>query len=356
MFKLANDDFSKVFPIIKSQNEISVQAVITGRMPGEIYVNRFDNPTAALIKTCECNLIAGSTADAIFNSEISEVIDFWDQLTPDSEEWIDFIPTLHKNPFVRRYERRHYILSIDSFKESNKPLADGLMIEKVNIDLLRKSDYENSNKLLEWIDDWGDDDNFKEHGVGYYIRNDKAIVSWSLSDCCYNNKITIGIQSDERYRKQGLGKTVVSAVVKECFHKGYEIINWLCVATNKGSIALAERLGFTYNNSYYAFSSYPPIENITDLSYAEWLEWGEYLENASITEDNLLWEALYCYIKSNNIEKTIQIMTAMEHSKRNPDYSRFQSFIAYLQDCGLCSNFKSRAWSDFLKQRLKPTM
>ncbi len=350
MFKLNNDDFNKIIPLVKSQNELSVFSVINGAMPGEIYANSIDNPTAALIKTCECNLIVGSSSDVNFNSEVSMVIDFWNPLTPDSSEWIDLIPTIHKNHFIRKYKRRHYILSIDDFKECNKHLEDGFIIEKIDTDLLRNASYENSEKLLEWIADWGDDTRFEKDGAGYFIHNGNVIVSWSLSDCSFDKEITIGIHTDERYRKNGFGKIVVSAVVKDCFNKGYEKINWLCVDTNKGSIALAEKLGFKYNNNYYAFSTYPPIENIQDLSEAEWFEWGEYLENASKTENCLIWDSLYCYIKSNNIEKTISIMTTMEHSKINPDYSRFKDYITYLQDYGLCSNFRSQVWLDFLNR------
>jgi GNAT superfamily N-acetyltransferase len=352
MFKLNNSDFNKVLQLVKSQNELSVLSVIKGAMPGEIYVNNTDNPTAALIRTCECNLIAGSSNDVNFNSELSKVLDFWDPLTPDSSEWIDLIPTIHKNPFIRKYKRKHYILSIDNFKECNNNLKDGFLLEKIDIDLLKQRSYENSEKLLEWIADWGDDARFQKYGVGYFIHNGKVIVSWSMSDCSYDKKITIGIHTDERFRKNGFGKIVVSAVAKDCFAKGYEEINWLCVSTNKGSIALAEKLGFKYNNNYYAFSSYPPIENIKDLSESEWYEWGEYLESASKTVDCLIWESLYCYIKANDIEKTIRIMTSLEQNNIVVDYSKFKNYITYLQDYGLCSNFRSHDWSSFLNKNI----
>ncbi|SHO51553.1 GNAT family N-acetyltransferase [Anaerocolumna xylanovorans] len=352
MFKLNNNDFNKVIQLVKSQNELSVLSVIKGAMPGEIYVNSIDNPTAALIRTCECNLIAGNSNDANFNSEVSMVLDFWDPLTPDSSEWIDLIPTIHKNPFIRKYKRRHYILSVDDFKECKETLKDGFILEKVDIDLLRQRNYENSEKLLEWTADWGDDAKFQKYGAGYFIHNGKVIVSWSLSDCSFDKKITIGIHTDERYRKNGFGKTVVSAVVKDCFTKGYEKINWLCVDTNKGSIALAEKLGFKYNNNYYAFSTYPPIENIKDLSESEWFEWGEYLENASKTQDCLISSSMYCYIKSNDIEKTISIMTSMEQRKITLDYSSIKDYIIYLQNYGLGSNFRSQVWLDFLNKNI----
>lgn len=208
MFKINNCDFGIIKPFVKSENELSVHSVINGTMPGEIYVNSIDNPTAALIQTCECKLIAGNTNDVDFNSEVSSELDFWDQLTPDSNEWIDIIPTIHKNPFIRKYIRRHYTLSVKNFIECNIPLKDGFMIEKVDIELLKKNCFVNSEKLLDWISNWGDDNNFQKYGVGFYIHNGKEIVSWSLSDCCFDKKIAIGVHTDERYRKMVLEKSL----------------------------------------------------------------------------------------------------------------------------------------------------
>ena len=356
MFKLSSDNYRKVIPFIQSQNELSVNSVLNDIMPGEVYVNNIDHPTAALIKTSECNLIAGSCDDSDFNSAISTVIDFWDQLTPDSDAWIDIIPAIHKNPFVKKYKRRHYTLTSDQFRECNRPINDDFILEKVDIDFLRHCNYENVENLLGWISNWGEDEVFQKYGVGNYIHNGKTIVSWSFSDCSYGNKIAIGIHTDESFRKNGFGQIVASVTAKACFAKGYETIEWLCVDTNKGSIAIAEKLGFSYSNSYHSFSSYPPIENIGDLSEAEWRDWGTYLENASHTIDTLLWDSLYCYIKANDINKTIGIMTALEQKKTPPDYSRFQSYITDLQSYGYCSNFQSQTWIDFINPMRKETM
>jgi len=90
-----------------------------------------------------------------------------------------------------------------------------------------------------------------------------------LSDCSFENKIAIGIHTDERYRKKGFGEIVVFSTIKDCFAKGYETIDWFCVDSNKGSSRIAEKFGFKYSNDYYSFSSYPPIENLKDLSESE---------------------------------------------------------------------------------------
>lgn len=348
MIKLDSKEFKKVVHLVKSENELSVFSVIYGENPGDIFVNNVDKPTAALIKTCECNLIAGSTNDEVFNSEIASELDFWDQLNPDTDEWIDKIPSLHKNHFVRKYKRRRYVLSSDKFVECHAKLKEGYVLEKVDISLLRQNLYENSERVLEWAEAWGDDEKFKKYGTGYLIRDDEIIVSWSLSDCSFKDKIAIGIHTDERYRKNGFGRIVVSATIKDCFHKGYEKIDWLCVDTNKGSRVIAEKSGFILSNFYYSFSSYAPIENIKDLSEAEWYEWGEYLEEASKTEECLIWEALYAYIKSNDVQKTIDIMTKMKNKKISIDYLRFKNYIINLQIYGVCSNFDTKFWIDFI--------
>jgi RimJ/RimL family protein N-acetyltransferase len=253
MIKLDNKEFKKIAYLVKLEDELSVFSVINGEKPGEVYVNNIDNPTATLIKTSECNLVAGSPNDEVFNSEVSSELDFWDQLTPDSNEWIDKIPTIHKNNFIRKYKRRHYVLSSDDFVECHATLKEGYILEKVDISLLRQNQFENSERVLKWAEDWGDDEKFEKYGTGYLIRNDKTIVSWSLSDCSFEKTIVIGIHTDERYRKNGFGRIVVSAAIKDCFVKGYEKIEWLCVDSNKGSRAIAEKLGFTFRNYYYSF-------------------------------------------------------------------------------------------------------
>lgn len=135
MVKLESNEYTKAEQLVKSGNELSVAAVINGIMSGEIFVNNIENPTAALIRTNECNLIAGNTDDPAFNSQVSSQLDFWDPLTPDTEEWFSIIPSIHKNKFIKKYKRRHYVLYRDNFSDCSVPLPDGYFLEKVNLSL-----------------------------------------------------------------------------------------------------------------------------------------------------------------------------------------------------------------------------
>jgi uncharacterized protein YicC (UPF0701 family) len=62
-------------------------------------------------------------------------------------------------------------------------------------------------------------------------------------------------------------------------------------------------------------------------------------------------EALHSYIKAGSVNDTIRIMSSMEQKEIGLDYSRFQSFITYLQSYGLCSDFNNNVWMDFITSK-----
>jgi len=348
MIQLSKSDFPKVRHFIKSENELSTWSVIDGIMPGEIFANNAERPTTALIKTCECNLIAGEI-DEKFISEISTELDFWDNVTPDSSDWFDKIPLLHPNKYIHSFKRRRYTLSEPSFMKRDTPLPDGFTIENVNLEKLRSASYNNADRVLEWAKDCGSDATFIQNGVGTYIRNHETIVSWSLTDCGYFEQTTIGVQTDENYRKQGFGIKAVSETIQKCFEKGYKTINWLCVDSNQGSISIAERLGFEYKNNYYFFCSYLPTENLLDIPKKEWHDWAKYLEEAALQEPRLIIECLYTYIKADDVPKTIEIIKRLPKFGEELKMNKYQRDIGRFQSKGLCENFDNAEWQNFVK-------
>lgn len=187
--------------------------------------------------------------------------------------------------------------------------------------ILEKLEYENAEDVLKWANSWGDIESFKNHGLGYYIRNDKAIVSWSLSDCCFGDTIAIGVHTEEAYR-------------------------------HKGSIAIAEKLGFQHVSTYEAATSYAPIENTKDLTGAQWHEWGEHLMKTSEFNEDALWDALDCYVKSNDVEKTISVLERLSAKGIDFPYATLHQDILAYQEDGLCSNFSGSIWKNFMNDVL----
>lgn len=348
MFKLESSEFYKVQKLIETKDELTIPAVINGNNPGEIFVNDRENPTAVLIKTAECNLLAGNASDEKFNSEISSELGFWDQVNADNIQWERIITKVHKNPYVRKYKRRRYVLNKENFNEVKVQLEEGVRVEPIDLDLIKRDELDNSEDVLEWIEGWGEEENFIKCGAGCIVRDEENIMSWSISDCAFKDKIAIGIHTDGEYRKRGFALIAASHTIKECFGKGYNKIEWSCVATNKGSIAIAEKLGFKCESVYEVFTSYPPIENIRDLSEAEWCEWGEYLDKASSVDREMKIDALHCYIKGNNLNRTISSIKDINKEDIKIDYEELNGWIKALQKRGLCGQFDDSRWRELI--------
>ena len=100
---------------------------------------------------------------------------------------------------------------------------------------------------------------------------------------------------------------------------------------------MAEKLGFALRQEYDSFTSYPPIENLRDLSEDEWNEWGSYLERASHTEPRLKTECVFAYIKANNIEKADEAAGSL--TRANREKLNLNGFICYLYADGMGARF-----------------
>lgn len=344
MYKLELNDYKKVLPLIQSKHHLSVFSVIQGIMQGEIFVNNLENPTATLIQTSECNILAGNTDDEAFNSSISDELGFWDPVFPDSEEWIRMIPLVHQNHFVRPYTRCYYSLTPENFIDTNKVLPQGFTVEQVDPNFLRLNNFKYADEIIGLMEDWGTEDSFVKNGGGAYVRNQDEIISRSMWDCTYDGKVEIGIETKRNeYRKMGLGTIAASSTIKACFERGYNTVGWHCVETNKGSRAIASKLGFKLKDTYTAFTPYPPIENPTDLSETEWNEWAEYFENSAKIDSRLWSECLCAYIKANNVAKANDAYAI--HKEKKLFEHNFNGLIQYLHSIGMASNFND-SWPE----------
>ena len=335
---------------------ITVFSALEGLLESEVYVDNAASPFSALLKAPDTNYLAGDAFNRQFISDVSTALNFWDPLTPDNDDWSQVAADCHPNPYIRPYKRRRYTLNRTDWKSPSFPMAEGFVLEAVDLPLLRSKEYHNANSLYDWASNYKNDDAFMANGVGFYVRTADTITNWSLSDGHYKDKIAIGVISKEEYRRKGLSIAAVAAVVQECFNRGFSSIDWLCVDFNQGSRAIAEKLGFCHVATYDAFTSYPPCENILDLSEADWLEWGAYFENVSPIEPRLLGEQLLAFAKGNAVEKAIRTILAIEEHKKDHDSSDFRwisklpDYIAYFQTIGLSSDFSGREWKGFLEK------
>ena len=146
-------------------------------------MNDENYPTAALIITSECNLLIGTTSDNEFNSSLKDIddIDFWDPLTPDTDEWAEIIPDVHKNKFIRKYTRRNYILKKDDYQSHPITIPDEYVLGKAIPDDLKEKSYINSAKLLSEISKWGSDQNYMAVSTIFEKKIPLSVGQWWIA-------------------------------------------------------------------------------------------------------------------------------------------------------------------------------
>ncbi|MPN34302.1 hypothetical protein SDC9_181795 [bioreactor metagenome] len=94
---------------------------------------------------------------------------------------------------------------------------------------------------------------FLSNGIGYIIINENEIISGASSYSYCNGAIDITIGTKEEYRKCGLALGCASKVILECLDRNI-YPTW--DAANIESVALAEKLGYHFQEEYYVYSIY----------------------------------------------------------------------------------------------------
>lgn len=98
--------------------------------------------------------------------------------------------------------------------------------------------------------------NFEEYsknGIGVVALHNGQVVSGASSYTIYDEGIEIEIDTREDYRRKGLALACGAKLILECL-KNNLYPSW--DAQNKGSVALAEKLGYHFNKEYIAYEVY----------------------------------------------------------------------------------------------------
>ncbi|WP_377558904.1 GNAT family N-acetyltransferase [Ornithinibacillus salinisoli] len=330
--------------MIKNTNhELFIYAVITGNVPGEVYVDNVTNPSSTLIMTPVSNVVAGDANNHFFNAEIKKKLDFFDTVTCDTIEWERKIPDIHCNIAIKKYNRKYYKFDEPLFENFSETLNEQYTLEYVYLDKLVELQYENSKEIKDWFV-FSNMDDVKDYCLGSYIRKGNKIVCWCLVDCIVEDRIEIGITTLKDFRRKRLGSICLAATVSASRSNGIKEIGWHCVDSNVGSYTIAEGVGFKKIKEYSCFTPYPPIENVTDLNNEQWSEWALHYEKMNGMEPVYYEQAAECWGHANNMEKSMENIKCLVETKPKSLSKDFLDFEGF-------ATFQDRVeWENFIKK------
>lgn len=94
---------------------------------------------------------------------------------------------------------------------------------------------------------------FENQGLGMVVTENSHIVSGAASYTRYIEGIEIEIDTKKEYRRQGLATAAGAALILECLDRGL-YPSW--DAQNLWSVALAEKLGYSFDYEYPVYEVY----------------------------------------------------------------------------------------------------
>lgn len=139
-----------------------------------------------------------------------------------------------------------YLFRYDGSKIPEGPIVPkGYQLVEFDESILKKLD----GKIIPQMF-WKDTDTFLKHGKGYALIFGDEIATWAFSAAVSSDEIDIGIETSEKYRKQGLPPIVVTQMIRHALEQGKMPV-WACYYKNIPSAKIAERTGFRRNGECF---------------------------------------------------------------------------------------------------------
>lgn len=269
VYELPPPHFQRAAPLFARAwfDEMYMEPVLLGRQPGRIFVDDPVTPASAVMFRTYEFYVAGDPVLPMRRflrdapAEIDAFDDFygwcpigkpWEQALLDDFEALGTVPRLN-------------------FGWNHAPLIDwrarltpGVEIRPLDAALAQQVD-EVLHETIALF--WVSYERFVQHGFGFVLMKDGVPASVAFTASVGTEAINIGVATDHSLHRQGLAKTVCSALIEETLRRGL-LPTWDCDAMNGRSRALAKRLGFVERDPFVEVGSYPRLP--LDRTHGTW--------------------------------------------------------------------------------------
>ena len=218
---------------------------------GKIYANHLTCPTSAMAIIGDFTFFAGKPCAELVAYKPDWCTQDFMIMIPQNEEWKKMIIQLYGNKakIISRYatKKEPDIFNQEKLKTMVASLSNEYTIHKIDETFYHmcKSEKWSADLVSQFKD-------YKEYcklGLGIIILKDHIMVSGASSYSRYKEGIEIEIDTRKEYRRKGFAYICGAKLILECLKQNL-YPSW--DAQNKGSVALAEKLGYHYSHTYTA--------------------------------------------------------------------------------------------------------
>lgn len=239
MYKLESKDYINNIQYINKSScgAVYSYSIANGFQQGDIFSN---SHSFLYWHYCGFAFLYG-VCDKCFLESIYDM--FFDSRNTNSRRFILFISNEFTELFFRNkgnvtIERRYFFEYKKDCPGVIPDLPVGYKLCEINNDLLNKLD-----GSITPCFSWNNQNDFLEKGKGYCITEGNNVVAWAFTAAISDEEIDIGIETNNKYQRNGLAYIVAKQMIQYCFHQHKRPV-WACHSKNIASRKLAEKLGF----------------------------------------------------------------------------------------------------------------
>ncbi len=247
-------DMDNVSSLFDKWEETLIWSCLQGIM-GKIYADNLSTPTAAMAIIGDFTFFAGKPNIELVSYKPDWCTQSFMIMVPQNEFW--------KNAILNFYGKRATVISRYAIKKEPH-IFDKEMLEKAVASLPEQYTLSMIDERLYQMckaEAWSADlvsqfpnyENYSKLGIGAVICKENIILSGASSYSRYKEGIEIEIDTRQEYRRKGFAYVCGAKLILECLKRNL-YPSW--DAHNKGSVALAEKLGYHYSHPYTAIEIY----------------------------------------------------------------------------------------------------
>lgn len=241
----------KVKSLFENWEETLIWSCIQGVM-GEIYADKIEKPKSAMAILGDFCFFAGEVNYELIAYKPENFKNDFIIMVPQNDRWSKAIEEVYRNNAkqVIRYaiKKEEEVFDIEKLECMVNSLSD-----EYELKVLDEEDFVKC-KSLDWAKDLVSQyDSFREFqklGLAMIIKKEREIVAGASSYARYKDGIEIEIDTRKDHRRKGLASVCGAKLILECLNRGL-YPSW--DAQNRGSVVLAEKLGYHFSHEYIAY-------------------------------------------------------------------------------------------------------
>lgn len=247
-------DTRNVSSLFGKWEETLIWSCLQGVM-GKIYADDLNNPTAAMAMIGDFTFFAGKPNIELVSYKPDWCIQNFMIMIPQNESWKNLIIDFYgkKATFISRYaiKKEPDIFDKKKLEKAVASLPEQYILSMIDERLYQMCKAESWSADL--VSQFPNYENYCKLGLGAVICKENIIISGASSYSRYKEGIEIEIDTREEYRRKGFAYVCGAKLILECLKRNL-YPSW--DAHNKGSVALAEKLGYHYSHTYTAIEIY----------------------------------------------------------------------------------------------------